>query len=131
MRAGVHDMILGLPQSYETRLGPGAGAPLSGGQRQRIALARAVYGNPVLVVLDEPNASLDSAGEQALTDAILRMKRAGTAVVLISHRSKILRRADHLLMLKNGTAVFLENWQQLQIQAPRPMGGAVAQRRFA
>jgi PrtD family type I secretion system ABC transporter len=131
MRAGVHDMILGLPQSYETRLGPGAGAPLSGGQRQRIALARAVYGNPVLVVLDEPNASLDSAGEQALTDAILRMKRAGTAVVLISHRSKILRRADHLLMLKNGTAVFLENWQQLQIQAPRPMGGAVTQRRFA
>jgi PrtD family type I secretion system ABC transporter len=131
IRAGVHDMILRLPQSYETRLGPGAGAPLSGGQRQRIALARALFGSPVLVVLDEPNSSLDSAGEHALTDAILRMKRAGTAVVLISHRSKILRRADHLLMLKNGTAVFLENWQQLPIQAPRPMGGAVAQRRFA
>jgi PrtD family type I secretion system ABC transporter len=131
MRAGVHDMILRLPQSYETRLGPGADAPLSGGQRQRIALARALYGNPVLVVLDEPNSSLDSAGEQALTDAILRMKRAGTAVVLISHRSKILHRADHLLMLKGGTAVFLENWQQLQIQAPRPMSGAVAQRQFA
>ena len=130
-RAGVHDMILGLPQSYETRLGPDTGAPLSGGQRQRIALARALYGNPVLVVLDEPNSSLDSAGERALAEAIERMKRLGTSVVLISHRSKILRQANHLLMLSHGTAAFLENWQQLPIEPTQPRGGAIAQRRFA
>jgi ATP-binding cassette subfamily C exporter for protease/lipase len=128
-RAGVHEMILGLPQCYETRLGLGARA-LSGGQRQRIALARALYGNPVLVVLDEPNSSLDSAGEQALVDAVLRMKRSGTTVVLISHRSNILRQADYLLMLKNGTAVFVETWQQLRLQ-PLRAGEGCAQRRFA
>jgi ATP-binding cassette subfamily C exporter for protease/lipase len=130
-RAGVHDMILGLPQSYETRLGSGAEAPLSGGQRQRIALARALYGNPVLVVLDEPNSSLDSAGERALADAIRRMKRMGTSVVLISHRSRILRQANHLLMLDQGTATFVQNWQQLAIQPAAPMAGAVARRRLA
>jgi ATP-binding cassette subfamily C exporter for protease/lipase len=130
-RAGVHDMILGLPQSYETRLGPDTGATLSGGQRQRIALARALYGNPVLVVLDEPNSSLDSAGERALTDAIRKMKCLGTSVVLISHRSKILRQANHLLMLNHGAAVFIENWQQLAIQPAQPMGRAMAQTRFA
>jgi PrtD family type I secretion system ABC transporter len=129
LRAGVHDMILGLPQSYETRLGSGARA-LSGGQRQRIALARALYGKPVMVVLDEPNSSLDSAGEGALADAILRMKRSGTTVVLISHRSRILRQSNHLLMLKDGAAVFLENWDQLQLQPAHTEGG-VAQRRFA
>jgi ATP-binding cassette, subfamily C, type I secretion system permease/ATPase len=129
-RAGVHDMILGLPQSYETRIGLGARV-LSGGQRQRIAFARALYGNPVLVVLDEPNSSLDSEGERALADAILRMKRSGTTVVLISHRTRILRQADHLLMLKDGAAVFLETWQQLQLQSPRRADAVVAQTRFA
>jgi ABC-type protease/lipase transport system fused ATPase/permease subunit len=129
-RAGVHDMILGLPQSYETRLGPDTGASLSGGQRQLIALARALYGNPVLVVLDEPNSSLDSAGERALTDAIRSMKRLGTSVVLISHRTKILREANHLLMLDQGAAVFLQNWQQ-QIQPAQSIGGAMTQPRFA
>jgi ATP-binding cassette, subfamily C, type I secretion system permease/ATPase len=128
-RAGVHEMILSLPQSYETRIGPGARA-LSGGQRQRVALARALYGNPVLVVLDEPNASLDSEGEQALADAILRMKRSDTTVVLISHRTRILRQADHILMLKHGTAVFVEAWQ-LQFQPSGQTGGLVGQRRFA
>ena len=113
-RAGVHEMILGLPQSYETRLGPDA-ATVSGGQRQRIALARAVYGNPVMVVLDEPNSNLDSAGEQALTAALKRIKRSGTTVVLISHRTKVLRQANHMLMLKDGAAIFVRDWQQLGI----------------
>jgi ATP-binding cassette, subfamily C, bacterial exporter for protease/lipase len=130
-RAGVHDMILGLPQGYETRLGSNAGT-LSGGQRQRIALARTMYQNPVLVVLDEPNSNLDSAGEQALADAIQWMKRSRTTVVLMSHRSKVLRQADHMLMLKDGTAVFLKAWQQLGIglaaarpaSLPRRLGGA-------
>jgi ABC-type protease/lipase transport system fused ATPase/permease subunit len=126
-RAGVHDMILGLPQGYETRLGSHAGA-LSCGQRQRIALARTVYQSPVLVVLDEPNSNLDGAGEEALADAIDGMKRSGATVVLISHRSKILRHTDHLLMLKDGTAVFLKDWQQLALAgAARP----AASRRLA
>ena len=71
MRAGVHELILSLPQGYETMLGPN-GVALSGGQRQRIALARALYGDPVFVVLDEPNSHLDSAGDQALANAIDR-----------------------------------------------------------
>ena len=113
-RAGVHDMILDLAQGYETRLGAN-GLALSGGQRQRIALARAVYGNPVLVVLDEPNSNLDSTGERALTEALERMRRSGTTVVLISHRTKVLRQASHMLMLKDGAAILLRDWQQLGI----------------
>ena len=124
MRAGVHEMILSLPQGYETRLGPN-GVALSGGQRQRIALARALYGDPVLVVLDEPNSYLDSEGDQALADAIDRMKRAGTTIVLISHRTKVLRQANHILMLRDGTAVFLENWQQLEIAVKAPKRQAI------
>jgi ATP-binding cassette subfamily C exporter for protease/lipase len=125
-RAGVHDMILGLSQGYETMLGAG-GASLSGGQRQQIALARAVYGDPVLVVLDEPNSNLDSAGEQALAGAIQRMTESGTTVVLVSHRTNILRQANHLLMLRDGAAAFVEDWQELgKIAAmpPRRSAGA-------
>jgi ATP-binding cassette subfamily C protein EexD len=123
MRAGVHEMILTLSHGYETRVGPN-GIALSGGQRQRIALARALYGNPVLVVLDEPNSNLDSAGDQALAEAIDRMKREGTTVVLISHRAKVLRHSNHMLMLKDATAIFVENWQQhrsIPAQAPKEL----------
>jgi ATP-binding cassette, subfamily C, bacterial exporter for protease/lipase len=129
-RAGVHDMILGLPQGYETWLGPSGGS-LSGGQRQRIALARAMYGDPVLVVLDEPNSNLDSAGEQALADAIQRMTLSGTTVVLVSHRTKILRQANHMLMLRDGAATFVEGWQQLGVEIAAGRMPAVASRRFA
>ena len=117
-RAGVHDIVLGLPQGYETRLDGNAGV-LSGGQRQRIALARTMYQSPVLVVLDEPNSNLDAAGEQALAEAIEGMKKCGTTIVLMSHRSRILRQTDHLLMLKEGTAVFVKNWQQLGVAVAR------------
>lgn len=101
--AGAHDMILALPRGYDTPIGTG-GQGLSGGQRQRIALARALYGTPRLVVLDEPNASLDDAGEQALLDALGRLREAGATVVLVTHRPKVLAATTHLLLLRDGQA---------------------------
>jgi ATP-binding cassette subfamily C protein EexD len=99
--AGVHDMILRLPGGYNSQLGSG-GVALSGGQRQRIGLARAMYGKPRFVVLDEPNANLDDAGERALVQAILNFKRMGTTVILITHRPGILGITDKILLLVEG-----------------------------
>ena len=99
--AGCHDMVLRLPKGYDTVIGDG-GHSLSGGQRQRVALARALYGDVRLLVLDEPNSSLDSDGEQALTTALLKAKRQGITIVMICHRPSLLAEADKLLMLKDG-----------------------------
>lgn len=99
--AGLHEMILRLPQGYETPVGE-AGGLLSGGQRQRIALARALYGRPRLVVLDEPNANLDDAGEAALVRAVQELRTQGSTVVLVTHRPGILAAADRVLTLRAG-----------------------------
>ncbi|QVM92846.1 type I secretion system permease/ATPase [Pseudomonas entomophila] len=99
--AGVHELILRLPKGYDTRLGEDGG-DLSGGQKQRIALARALYGNPCLIVLDEPNSNLDSPGEAALANAILQLKALGRTVVLVTHRSSALGQADKLLVMNEG-----------------------------
>ena len=99
--AGVHDLIGRLPQGYETHLADG-GARLSGGQRQRLALARALFGDPRLIVLDEPNASLDADGEAALIEAIEIARARGAAVLVVAQRMSILNRADRLVVLKEG-----------------------------
>ncbi len=99
--AGLHEMILRFPKGYDTPIGE-AGNLLSGGQRQRIGLARAVYGDPVLVVLDEPNANLDDVGEAALVRAVQELKVKGCTVFLITHRPGIVAVADRVLVLRNG-----------------------------
>lgn len=99
--AGAHDMILRLPQGYDTRLSFGAGR-LSGGQSQRIGLARAIFGDPVLLVLDEPNASLDHDGAEALNQALRAARSTGAAVLIMSHRPAALQECDLLLVLKDG-----------------------------
>jgi PrtD family type I secretion system ABC transporter len=102
--AGLHDLILHLPQGYDTRIGEG-GAALSAGQRQRIALARALFGDPFLVVLDEPNSNLDSAGDSALTEAISSVRARGGIVIVIAHRPSALVGLDLLLAMANGQQV--------------------------
>ena len=99
--AGLHEMILRFPKGYDTPIGE-AGHLLSGGQRQRIGLARAMYGDPVLVVLDEPNANLDDVGEAALVRAVQELKVKGCTVFLITHRPGIVAVADRVLILRNG-----------------------------
>jgi ATP-binding cassette, subfamily C, bacterial EexD len=100
-QAGVHEMILQLPQGYDTPLGP-AGDQLSGGQRQRIALARALYADPVLLVLDEPNSNLDETGEASLIEAMRQAKAAGRTVIVIAHRASVLTQMDTLIVLRDG-----------------------------
>jgi ABC-type protease/lipase transport system fused ATPase/permease subunit len=124
--ADCHEMILRLPKGYDTEIGEG-GAMLSGGQRQRIGLARALYGNPRLVVLDEPNASLDVEGDEALNQAIATLKRNGSAVIVIGHRPSTLAQTERILVLAEGRlqlfgprAAVIDHLKRQQVQAVQP-----------
>ncbi len=103
-QAGVHDLVLKLPDGYDTQIGSG-GVALSGGQRQRVALARALYKQPKILVLDEPNSSLDTAGEKALAESINAAKMSGATVVVVSHRPALLSVVDKIAVLKDGNLV--------------------------
>lgn len=124
---GLHDLIMSLPQGYNSPIGRD-GANLSGGQRQRVGLARALYGKPVFVVLDEPNSSLDEAGDVALANAIASLKQLGTTFVVMTHRTSVLGVADKMLLMRDGAQqafgprdevlAALQKARQPQVQAP-------------
>jgi ATP-binding cassette subfamily C exporter for protease/lipase len=117
-------MILKLAKGYDTRIGE-AGALLSGGQRQRIALARALYGEPALVVLDEPNSNLDAEGEAALAQALTGLKARGATVVIISHRV-LMGQTDLAMILQEGTVHALGPIGEVLSSASRSRGSPVA-----
>ena len=100
-KVGIHQMILRMPRGYDTTIGE-AGGMLSGGQRQRLALARAIYGNPQLLVLDEPNANMDEQGTAALVTTLNLMKSAGALVFMVAHDRNLLATADRLVVLAKG-----------------------------
>lgn len=100
--ADVHDMIVALPGGYEYVLGGSGGGGLSAGQKQRIALARALYGDPFLIVLDEPNSNLDAAGEDALVEAVRAAKQRGAIVVIVGHRPTVFAHVDHIMIMADG-----------------------------
>ena len=133
--AGVHEMILLLPEGYDTVIGSD-GVNLSGGQRQRIGLARALYGIPKVILLDEPNSNLDEVGERALAHAIQYLKQAGSTVFVITHRTSILSQLDRLLVMQNGAITMYGprdqvmeelNKQQLAAQKQTQVSAGTAQ----
>lgn len=121
--AGAHELILQLPEGYQTRLREN-GQGLSGGQRQRVGLARALYGEPCLVVLDEPNANLDEMGDAMLTQAVVRMKQAGITLILITHKSHILKQADRMLVLHAGAQADFGPLSEVMARRQRARAGA-------
>jgi len=128
-RAHVHELILALPEGYDTMVDPHS-AVISPGQRQRIALARALYGDPKLVILDEPNSNLDGAGELALAET-LRSLRGSATVVLVTHRSTLIQHVDKMLVLDAGkvqhygpSAEVLSAMQQKNQAPAQPASGA-------
>jgi ATP-binding cassette subfamily C exporter for protease/lipase len=138
-RAGVHDMILHLADGYDTLLGDG-GAGLSGGQKQRLGLARAMYGDPSLIVLDEPNSNLDDIGEMALVHAVRDLRQRGKAIVLITHRTTLIGVTTKLLLLREGTSQMFGPTEQVmgalqqaaqKAQQEQPAGGPAAARAAA
>jgi ATP-binding cassette subfamily C protein len=122
---GCHDMIQLLPDGYNTQIGEG-GAALSGGQKQRIALARAFFGRPALVVLDEPNASLDQKGEDALIEALRRFRGFGSTIILITHKINVLSLADKILALGDGMVQGFGHREEVlrHLTAPRAIRAA-------
>ena len=120
---GVHDIVLGLPEAYETDIGEG-GAVLSGGQRQRIALARAVFGGPRFVVLDEPNANLDHDGEAALLNTVVALKEQGVTMIIIAHRPSILQHVDKILVLSGGTMQMFGARDEMLARLAKPASAA-------
>jgi ABC-type protease/lipase transport system fused ATPase/permease subunit len=123
--AGVHELILRFPQGYDTQVGEG-GRRLSGGQRQRVALARALYQAPAVVVLDEPDASLDSEGEDALMHALQGLKQRGTTVVAVTQRRRLLGVADKVIVMRDGQVERTATQAQLQAQAQQAQQSQVA-----
>ncbi|MEM6384193.1 MAG: type I secretion system permease/ATPase [Pseudomonadota bacterium] len=121
--AGIHDFVLSLPDGYNTMLGVDA-VQLSAGQTQRVGLARAVYGDPFLVVLDEPNANLDSQGDQALNNAIEQLKQRGTVCVIIAHRPSAILHADKVVVMSNGAQASFGPKDEVLKGNVVPIGGA-------
>ena len=123
--AGIHEMIVRLPDGYQTQLGP-QGTALSAGQRQRIGLARALYGDPFMIVMDEPNANLDGEGEAALSEAIEAVKARGGIAIVVAHRPSALAAVDLVGVIQAGKLVAFGPKEEILREPARPMARPMA-----